>query len=78
VTGQAPYSYRVSRCTPESPIESSNSWVPSRASVFLSGTSVLFVLHEWLMSGRVSPGAFGLLAAFGPGFSAEMLLLKWI
>jgi len=42
-----------------------------------SSVSVLFVLHEWLAR-RVPPaGAHGLLAAFGPGFSANMLLLRW-
>jgi predicted naringenin-chalcone synthase len=27
--------------------------------------------------GEVKTGDHGLLAAFGPGFSAEMLLLEW-
>jgi alkylresorcinol/alkylpyrone synthase len=43
----------------------------------LSSASVLFVLHEWLLRGQMRPGDCGLLAAFGPGFSAEMLLLQW-
>lgn len=43
----------------------------------LSSASVIFVLHEWLTKRRIEPGAYGLLAAFGPGFSSEMLLLRW-
>jgi alkylresorcinol/alkylpyrone synthase len=43
----------------------------------LSSASVLFVLHEWLNEGRVKAGEYGILAAFGPGFSAEMALLQW-
>ena len=43
----------------------------------LSSASVLFVLHEWLNKGKVKPGEYGILAAFGPGFSAEMVLLQW-
>jgi alkylresorcinol/alkylpyrone synthase len=43
----------------------------------LSSATVLFVLDEWLMRRTPTPGQHGLLAAFGPGFSAELLLLKW-
>jgi alkylresorcinol/alkylpyrone synthase len=43
----------------------------------LSSASVLFVLHEWLNKGKVQAGEYGVLAAFGPGFSAEMALLQW-
>ena len=43
----------------------------------LSSASVLFVLHEWLNKSQLAPGDYGLLAAFGPGFSAEMALLQW-
>jgi alkylresorcinol/alkylpyrone synthase len=43
----------------------------------LSSATVLFVLDEWL-SRRARPrGQHGLMAAFGPGFSAELLLLRW-
>ena len=42
----------------------------------ISSVSVLLVLEAWLASpGRKTPG-FGLLSAFGPGFSAELLLLQ--
>jgi alkylresorcinol/alkylpyrone synthase len=43
----------------------------------LSSASVLFVLHEWMTRRNMAPGDYGLMAAFGPGFSAEMLLLQW-
>jgi len=42
-----------------------------------SSASVMFVLHEWMKSGRAAAGAFGLLVGFGPGLSTEMLLLRW-
>ena len=34
-------------------------------------------LKEWLERQQMNSGDRGLLAAFGPGFSAEMLLLQW-
>jgi alkylresorcinol/alkylpyrone synthase len=42
-----------------------------------SSASVLFVLHEWLTNRRPATGAHGVLAAFGPGLSTELLLLEW-
>jgi alkylresorcinol/alkylpyrone synthase len=42
-----------------------------------SSASVLFVLHEWMTKRRPPPGTHGLLAAFGPGLSTEMMLLGW-
>jgi alkylresorcinol/alkylpyrone synthase len=42
-----------------------------------SSASVLFVLHDWLNQRRPPPGAHGLLAAFGPGLTTELLLLEW-
>jgi alkylresorcinol/alkylpyrone synthase len=42
-----------------------------------SSASVLFVLHEWLTKRQPAAGEHGILAAFGPGLSAEMLLLEW-
>lgn len=53
------------------------SWDVLRDSGNLSSASVLFVLHEWLTKRNVAAGEYGLMAAFGPGFSAEMLLLQW-
>jgi alkylresorcinol/alkylpyrone synthase len=42
-----------------------------------SSASVLFVLHEWFTRRRPDSGTHGLLAAFGPGLTTEMLLLQW-
>ncbi len=43
----------------------------------LSSASVLFVLGDLVASGEPSPGDLGLLVAMGPGFCAEMVLLRW-
>lgn len=43
----------------------------------LSSASVLFVLGDLLDAGEARPGDLGLLAAMGPGFSAELVLLRW-
>jgi alkylresorcinol/alkylpyrone synthase len=54
------------------------SWEVLRRYGNLSSATVLFVLDELL--GRppaVAPGAHGLLAAFGPGFTCETSLLRW-
>ena len=43
----------------------------------LSSATILFILQEWLEKRPLKPGEFALAAAFGPGFSAEFLLLQW-
>ena len=43
----------------------------------LSSASVLFVLADVLQNETVSQGQQGLLAAMGPGFASEMLILTW-
>jgi len=43
----------------------------------LSSATILFILHESLTRRTIKPGEYGLAAAFGPGFSAELLLLQW-
>lgn len=43
----------------------------------LSSASVLFVLGDLLESGEAQPGDLGLLVAMGPGFCAELVLLRW-
>jgi alkylresorcinol/alkylpyrone synthase len=53
------------------------SWDVLRSYGNQSSASVLFVLHEWLTKRRTASGACGVLAAFGPGLSTEMLLLRW-
>jgi len=43
----------------------------------LSSASVLFVLEQVMKNGRPAPGAWGILAAMGPGFCSELVLVKW-
>jgi alkylresorcinol/alkylpyrone synthase len=43
----------------------------------LSSASVLFVLADHLDAGEARAGDLGLVAAMGPGFCAELLLLEW-
>jgi alkylresorcinol/alkylpyrone synthase len=43
----------------------------------LSSASVLFVLGDLLAAGVARSGERGLLAAMGPGFASELLLLGW-
>ena len=53
------------------------SWDSLRRTGNLSSASVLFVLSELLGSGEPRPGDLGLLMAMGPGFCAELVLLRW-
>jgi len=53
------------------------SWDSLRRTGNLSSASVLFVLAELLAAGDARPGDFGLLMAMGPGFCAELVLLRW-
>ena len=53
------------------------SWDVLRRYGNLSSASVLFILQEWMRRREVAPGSYGLLMAFGPGFTAEMILLQW-
>lgn len=43
----------------------------------MSATTVLFILERFLAEMPSASGELGLLAALGPGFSAELLLLRW-
>mgnify|MGYP000964188267 CR=1 FL=1 len=43
----------------------------------LSSASVLCVLEETMLRRRPAPGTLGLMAAMGPGFCSELLLLRW-
>lgn len=53
------------------------SWASLREVGNLSSASVLFVLGETLESVRAQPGEWGVMMAMGPGFGAEMVLLRW-
>jgi alkylresorcinol/alkylpyrone synthase len=43
----------------------------------LSSASVLVVLEDVMRNRRPEPGTLGILAAMGPGFCSELLLLQW-
>lgn len=43
----------------------------------MSSATVLFVLNDEIRNSPHQSGDYGLLAAFGPGFSAEVSLLRW-
>jgi alkylresorcinol/alkylpyrone synthase len=43
----------------------------------LSSATILFILQEWLEKRPLKSGEHAIAAAFGPGFSAEFLLLQW-
>jgi len=43
----------------------------------LSSASVLFVLGDLLDAGEAREGDLGVLAAMGPGFASELVLLRW-
>lgn len=43
----------------------------------LSSASVLVVLEDVMKNRRPQPGTLGVLAAMGPGFCSELLLLRW-
>jgi alkylresorcinol/alkylpyrone synthase len=53
------------------------SWDCLRKVGNLSSASVLCVLEDVMKNRRPEPGALGLLAAMGPGFCSELLLLQW-
>jgi alkylresorcinol/alkylpyrone synthase len=53
------------------------SWDCLRKTGNLSSASVLFVLEETLRNRRPPAGAWSLLAAMGPGFCSELVLLRW-
>jgi alkylresorcinol/alkylpyrone synthase len=53
------------------------SWDVLREYGNMSSAAVLFVLHKWLTRPQLPTGSYGLMAAFGPGFSTDLLLLRW-
>jgi len=53
------------------------SWDCLRRTGNLSSASVLLVLEEFMMRRRPPAGTYGLLAAMGPGFCSELVLLRW-
>ena len=53
------------------------SWDSLREVGNLSSASVLLVLEEVLQNRRPAPGTWGVLAALGPGFCSQLVLLRW-
>jgi alkylresorcinol/alkylpyrone synthase len=53
------------------------SWECLRRTGNLSSASVLVVLEEVMMRSRPAAGTLSLLAAMGPGFCSELVLLRW-
>lgn len=53
------------------------SWACLRRVGNLSSSSVLCVLEDVMKNRRPEPGTLGILAAMGPGFCSELLLLQW-
>ncbi|HTR37914.1 MAG TPA: 3-oxoacyl-[acyl-carrier-protein] synthase III C-terminal domain-containing protein [Bryobacteraceae bacterium] len=53
------------------------SWECLRRTGNLSSASVLVVLEEFMTKRRPAPGTYSILAAMGPGFCSELVLLRW-
>jgi alkylresorcinol/alkylpyrone synthase len=53
------------------------SWEVLRQVGNLSSASVLVVLERYMHERRPPPGSYSILAAMGPGFCAELVLLRW-
>jgi alkylresorcinol/alkylpyrone synthase len=53
------------------------SWDCLRKVGNISSTSVLLVLEDVYMNRRPEPGSLSILAAMGPGFCSELVLLRW-
>ncbi len=60
---------------PESAI--ATSWEMLRKTGNLSSASVLLVLEETMLHHAPPPGTWSILAAMGPGFCSELVLLRW-
>jgi alkylresorcinol/alkylpyrone synthase len=60
---------------PDNALEAS--WECLRRVGNLSSASVLFVLEDFLGRRRPEPGTYSVLAAMGPGFCSEFVLLRW-
>ena len=53
------------------------SWKSLREHGNLSAASVLTVLEQYLTQHPGAPGSYSILAAMGPGFCLELVLLRW-
>ncbi len=53
------------------------SWTCLKRTGNLSSASVLLVLEEVMLHRKPAPGTYSILAAMGPGFCSELVLLRW-
>ena len=53
------------------------SWECLRTTGNLSSASVLCVLEQFMANNRPAAGTWSILAAMGPGFCSELVLLRW-
>lgn len=53
------------------------SWESLRKVGNLSSASVLFVLEDTMDQRQPKPGSYGILAAMGPGFCSQLVLMQW-
>jgi len=53
------------------------SWKSLREVGNLSAASVLAVLEDVLQNSPGKPGSYSILAAMGPAFCSELVLLQW-
>lgn len=53
------------------------SWDCLRRKGNMSSASVLLVLEDFMMNNRPASGTYSILAAVGPGFCSEVVLLRW-
>jgi len=53
------------------------SWESLKKVGNLSSSSVLMILNEFMAHNQPQAGSYGLMISFGPGFCAELVLLKW-
>ena len=53
------------------------SWRSLQSVGNLSSASIMFILDELLEDHVAAPGEYGMIIGMGPGFSVELVLLKW-
>jgi alkylresorcinol/alkylpyrone synthase len=53
------------------------SWSSLQSVGNLSSASIMFILDELLEDHVAAPGEYGMIIGMGPGFSVELVLLKW-
>ncbi len=59
------------------PYMTRSTWNVLRTNGNMSSASILYVLQDMMAHHAPQQGEYGAMLAFGPGFSAEMLLARW-